>query len=923
MGADREVTATFVDSTHGNIAGTVTGAASEEPVQGVYACAHKEGGSYGCAWTGEDGHYAITGLPAGEYEVQFNPPYESGYAPQLYDGKDSIQEADPVSVSLGETASGIDAALEAGATVAGTVTGALGGEPVQGVEVCAEEEGEGERFYYDYYYYGYYYGYYNHICAHTGEDGHYAITGLPAGDYTVRFSPPSGEYGYLTQYYDGKESLEEADPVSVSLGETASGIDAELGVSGGHIAGTVTDAASEEPVQGVYACAHKEGGSYGCAWTGEDGHYAITGLPAGEYEVQFNPPYESGYAPQLYDGKDSIQEADPVSVSLGETASGIDAALEAGATVAGTVTGALGGEPVQGVEVCAEEEGEGERFYYDYYYYGYYYGYYNHICAHTGEDGHYAITGLPAGDYTVRFSPPSGEYGYLTQYYDGKESLEEADPVSVSLGETASGIDAELGVSGGHIAGTVTDAASEEPVQGVYACAHKEGGSYGCAWTGEDGHYAITGLPAGEYEVQFNPPYESGYAPQLYDGKDSIQEADPVSVSLGETASGIDAALEAGATVAGTVTGALGGEPVQGVEVCAEEEGEGERFYYDYYYYGYYYGYYNHICAHTGEDGHYAITGLPAGDYTVRFSPPSGEYGYLTQYYDGKESLEEADPVSVSLGETASGIDAELGVSGGHIAGTVTDAASHEPIGGVEACTYIEHASYYGYCAWTGEDGHYAITGLPAGEYEVQFNPPYESGYAPQLYNGKDNLEEADAISVNLGETTSGIDGALVELPPPPANTSPPSISGEARQGETLSEHHGSWENEPESYEYQWLRCDGEGNECEPISGATGQEYALIGADVGHAISAQETAVNAGGSGGPATSAATEAVLPSPPLNTSPPTISGEARQGETLSEHHGSWENEPASYEYQWLRCDKSGASCEPISGKLRTNTP
>ena len=887
----------------GHISGTVTDASTHEPLEGVYACAHKEGSLYNCAYTGEEGHYEITGLPAGEYQVQFDPSGESGYAPQLYDGKDSIEAADEVPVALGETASGIDAALQTGATVAGTVTGALSEEPVEGVQVCAEEEGEGERFYYDYYYYGYY----GTRCAYTGEAGHYTIAGLPAGEYKVRFSPPSGEYGYLTQYYDGKESSEEADPLSLALGEAATGIDAALGVSGGHISGTVTDASTHEPLEGVYACAHKEGSLYNCAYTGEEGHYEITGLPAGEYQVQFDPSSESGYAPQLYDGKDSIEAADEVPVALGETASGIDAALQTGATVAGTVTGALSEEPVEGVQVCAEEEGEGERFYYDYYYYGYY----GTRCAYTGEAGHYTIAGLPAGEYKVRFSPPSGEYGYLTQYYDGKESSEEADPLSLALGEAATGIDAALGVSGGHISGTVTDASTHEPLEGVYACAHKEGSLYNCAYTGEEGHYEITGLPAGEYQVQFDPSGESGYAPQLYDGKDSIEAADEVPVALGETASGIDAALQTGATVAGTVTGALSEEPVEGVQVCAEEEGEGERFYYDYYYYGYY----GTRCAYTGEAGHYTIAGLPAGEYKVRFSPPSGEYGYLTQYYDGKESSEEADPLSLALGEAATGIDAALGVSGGHISGTVTDASTHEPLEGVYACAHKEGSLYN--CAYTGEEGHYEITGLPAGEYQVQFDPSGESGYAQQFYDGKSSLEEADEISVSFGETTPGIDAALVVLPSPPVNESPPTINGEARQGETLSEDHGSWENEPESYEYQWLRCDGEGNGCESISGATEQEYVLTGVDVGHAIVVQETAVNTGGSGGPAASAATAVVLPSTPVNASPPTVSGTARQGETLTAHHGSWEYEPESYEFQWLRCDKSGASCEPISGE------
>src|ERR1700738_4748632 len=47
------------------------------------------------------------------------------------------------------------------------------------------------------------------------------------------------------------------------------------------------------------------------------------------------------------------------------------------------------------------------------------------------------------------------------------------------------------------------------------------------------------------------------------------------------------------------------------------------------------------------------------------------------------------------------------------------------------------------------------------------------------------------------------------------------------------------------------------------------------------------------------------------PVNTSLPTITGTAQQGQTLTEHHGSWTHEPTSYSYQWLQCDNLGGGC------------
>src|ERR1019366_10530780 len=59
--------------------------------------------------------------------------------------------------------------------------------------------------------------------------------------------------------------------------------------------------------------------------------------------------------------------------------------------------------------------------------------------------------------------------------------------------------------------------------------------------------------------------------------------------------------------------------------------------------------------------------------------------------------------------------------------------------------------------------------------------------------------------------------------PPVPSDLSPPSISGNASQGQTLTESHGSWSNGPTGYSYQWEDCDSNANNCSPIAGATGQ----------------------------------------------------------------------------------------------------
>ncbi len=51
------------------------------------------------------------------------------------------------------------------------------------------------------------------------------------------------------------------------------------------------------------------------------------------------------------------------------------------------------------------------------------------------------------------------------------------------------------------------------------------------------------------------------------------------------------------------------------------------------------------------------------------------------------------------------------------------------------------------------------------------------------------------------------------------------------------------------------------------------------------------------------------------PLSLTPPTITGTAQQGQTLTAVPGTW-NVPATDAYQWQRCDATGANCVDISG-------
>ena len=155
-------------------------------------------------------------------------------------------------------------------------------------------------------------------------------------------------------------------------------------------------------------------------------------------------------------------------------------------------------------------------------------------------------------------------------------------------------------------------------------------------------------------------------------------------------------------------------------------------------------------------------------------------------------------------------------------------------------------------------------------------------------------------------------------VPALPHNTTLPAITGTTTEGDTLTTTTGAWEGSPTSYTYQWQDCTGA--TCTKISGASTSTHQLTASDVGHTITVIVTATNAGGST-PATSAPTTKVAtkPSRPAtlkNTTPPTISGTAIEGDTLTATHGNWEGSPTAYTYQWQDCIARTTRCTAISG-------
>jgi hypothetical protein len=155
---------------------------------------------------------------------------------------------------------------------------------------------------------------------------------------------------------------------------------------------------------------------------------------------------------------------------------------------------------------------------------------------------------------------------------------------------------------------------------------------------------------------------------------------------------------------------------------------------------------------------------------------------------------------------------------------------------------------------------------------------------------------------------------ATASIAAAPQSNSAPTISGQPREGSTLTANNGTWANSPTGFSYQWQQCDSSGANCNPISSATSKTYKVATSDVDHTLKVAVTATNSDGSS-TSTSAATDVVSSAKaPVNTAAPQVSGTAKVGEQLSASTGTWTGGVRSYSYQWQRCDASGGSCVSV---------
>ena len=452
----------------------------------------------------------------------------------------------------------------------------------------------------------------------TDPDGRWRVA-VPAGTYTVSTS----RYP-LVVYAPGTTEPSRAGQYDVRPGEETH---ADIAVPPPTtVTGRVSDAATGHPLDGVCVTLHEPGDPYGQwgghACSGPDGSYVVE-TSAGTWVAVFDDP-TGVYGTAWSGGAVRVGEAAAFTVTEGEQTSGVDAALQPGATVTGRAV--LGAERTAVAEACAyavdaltDDPIEGQD---------------GATC--SGPDGVFEIRGLPAVPVKVHVSTPDGARAWAPK----AATQEKAKAYRTEAGSTTRLGDVRLKETG-VVQGTVTDAVTGEPLADMTVelngYAPRAGGTVSefATVTDAEGRYSIAGVPAGEWlPVAYDE--QGAYAVQWGGDATSPADADPAKVRAGRTST-VDFALETGAVVTG-VLAEPDGAPVGRYVVVDAWTTDGEQ----------HLGYSTDVSA---EDGTFTIRGLPATEVVLRFDEWSPD-GQDVFWHDAATTLEQATRLSLAPGQT-------------------------------------------------------------------------------------------------------------------------------------------------------------------------------------------------------------------------------------------------------------------------------
>ncbi len=370
---------------------------------------------------------------------------------------------------------------------------------------------------------------------------------------------------------------------------------------------------------------------------------------------------------------------------------------EGSQSISGTITDGL--QPLEGIKVLLGLAGMGRA-----------------ATTQTNPLGEFQFEGLGDGTYTVAFHDDNGPY--VSGFWNSTTppAIDPASATEIELtGSGQGGVDATLQTD---TLGSISGAVSDHLLQPVPGAQVRGDGAHlpvlGCA-DASSGSFTMADLASGIYILTVNAPgFPQGYYAAGAPGEFTTHRADATLVTVDGDISGLIIDFPQLYELTGVVLDD-DGNPVTGVSISASEIVEGAS------------GFGSPCC----EDGSFAIGGLPAGEYHVRYEDgvhQSGWYagnGMFSATEDGAATVTVPGP-AIELLATAAPV----------FSGVITN---EDGFGVADASVNI--------CSEFGDVCAFATTGID-GSYSASITQP-ETFYV-QVFEGS-NLYPYGAYVGSLG----------------------------------------------------------------------------------------------------------------------------------------------------------------------------
>lgn len=283
--------------------------------------------------------------------------------------------------------------------------------------------------------------------------------------------------------------------------------------------------------------------------TDGEGRYEFTDLPAGRFSINAT---KAGYVTLQFGQRRPFEAGTPVNVADGQAVERIDFALPRGSVIVVRVTDEFG-EPVAGVQVQVQRYQygpDGQRRLSSVP------GAVASPFSTTDDLGQFRLFGLMPGEYVVQASMRTlgaaagagteSNEGFAPTFYPGTISAEQAQAISVAVGEEQAIQFAMVASRMGRVAGVVVDSEGRAAAGASLTLVTTVGSgtsSSSVGTTAPDGTFTVNGIAPGEHTIRVT--YRSGAAGEFGSA--------PVIVG-GPEITGLQIALGAGATISGRVT---------------------------------------------------------------------------------------------------------------------------------------------------------------------------------------------------------------------------------------------------------------------------------------------------------------------------------------------------------------------------------